>query len=325
VGGITVEFGGPVSSGEISVVPCDGAYASPPGFTTVSSAGVVDCWNIHKSASITFTPPVTVCIHYPQVGPECPTPSVRTVPECTYQLAHNDGTGPKVITGTLDTANNIICASTASLSPFAIVVPSDTTGPVFSNVPGPITAFATSTSGAKITYALPKAVDAVDATRQVTCTPASGTTFLPGKKTVTCTASDNSSNKSQVGFEVWVQYQAPTDGTFFLPPIRPNGTSIFRVGRPVPVRFKLTGASAGITNLTAKLIVTKIANTVQGTTVDASDETVDDTDFIFKFRPALKLYVYRWKTLNQTQGTYQLKADLGDEVLHQINVSLRAP
>jgi len=34
---------------------------------------------------------------------------------------------------------------------------------------------------------------------------------------------------------------------------------------------------------------------------------------------------YRRKTSNQTQGTYQLKADLGDLVLHQVNVSLKAP
>jgi hypothetical protein len=124
---------------------------------------------------------------------------------------------------------------------------------------------------------------------------------------------------------VWVQYQAPTDGTFFLFPIRANGSSIFHVGRPVPVRFKLTGASAGITNLVAKLIVTKISSTVQGSAEDTSDETVDDTDFVFKFRPQLKFYAYRWRTSDQTQGTYQLKADLGDQVLHQVNVSLKKP
>jgi hypothetical protein len=120
-----------------------------------------------------------------------------------------------------------------------------------------------------------------------------------------------------------VQYQAPTDGTFFLAPIRANGSSIFRIGRPVPVRFKLTGASAGITNLAAKLKVTKISNAVQGTAEDISDETDDDTDFLFKYRPLLKWYAYRWRTRDQTQGTYQLRADLGDEVVHQVNVSLK--
>jgi len=33
---------------------------------------------------------------------------------------------------------------------------------------------------------------------------------------------------------------------------------------------------------------------------------------------------YRWKTRDRTQGTYRLKADLGDGVAHEVNVSLKA-
>jgi hypothetical protein len=142
--------------------------------------------------------------------------------------------------------------------------------------------------------------------------------------TVECTASDRSGNTGRATFTVWVQYQAPSDGTFFLKPIRANGSSIFKIGRPVPVRFKLTGASADITNLVARLIVTKVSNAIQGTTTDDSDETVDDTDFIFKYRKEKGFYAYRWKTKDQTQGTYQLRADLGDGVVHQVKVSLKA-
>ena len=219
------------------------------------------------------------------------------------------------------------CSGSGAICPAVTPIPgcgTDRTPPVFTNVPGTITSFATSTSGAKVTYTKPTATDAVDGDRPVTCVPAPGTTFAPGKTTVTCTATDKSNNTKTATFTAWVQYQAPTDGTFFLAPIRANGSSILRIGRPVPVRFKLTGASAGITNLVAKLIVTKVSSAVQGTIVDTSDETDDDTDFIFKFRAGLKLYAYRWRTTNQTQGTYQLKADLGDGVVHQINVSLRA-
>jgi hypothetical protein len=198
----------------------------------------------------------------------------------------------------------------------------DTTPPVFGAAPD-IVAYATSTSGVKVTYALPPATDAVDGPRPVTCTPASGSTFAVNKTTVTCTASDTHGNGASKTFTVWVQYQAPADGTFFLVPVRADGSSIFKIGRPVPARFKLTGASAGITNLTAKLTVTKISNSVQGTIVDTSDETVDDTDFIFKYRSLLKFYAYRWKTTGQSQGTYLLKAELGDGVAHQINVSLK--
>jgi len=218
------------------------------------------------------------------------------------------------------------CSGAGAVCPGVTSIPGcslDKTPPVFGNVPGPITAFATSTSGARVTYTKPTATDAVDGARPVTCTPASGSTFPVGKSTVTCTTADRSGNPNSATFTVWVQYQAPTDGTFFLAPIRADGGSIFRIGRPVPVRFKLTGASAGITNLVARLSVTRVSSAIEGTTVDTSDETDDDTDFIFRFRPGVKFYAYRWKTTNQTQGTYQLKADLGDGVAHQVNVSLK--
>ena len=158
-------------------------------------------------------------------------------------------------------------SSLVGAASFTVTV-SDTKGPVFSGVPGTIKAFATSTSGAKVTYTNPKATDAVDGASNVTCTPASGSQFALKTTTVKCTAPDKHGNTSPATFSVSVTYEAPTDGTFFLIPLRSNGASIFRIGRPVPVRFKLTGASAGITNLTAKLTVAKISNTVQGTVVD---------------------------------------------------------
>jgi hypothetical protein len=190
-------------------------------------------------------------------------------------------------------------------------------------VPGTIVAYATCAAGVAVTYTKPTATDAVDGVRTVTCTPSSGSTFKVGTTTVSCTATDKSGNKGTATFTVWVQYQAPSDGTFFLPPVRPDGSSVFIIGAPVPVEFKLAGASAGVTDLVAKLIVTKLSTTPQGTVVSTSTETIDDTDMTFKYRAGQKLYIYRWKTRDKTQGTYQLRADLGDGVTHQINVSLK--
>ena len=45
---------------------------------------------------------------------------------------------------------------------------------------------------------------------------------------------------------------------------------------------------------------------------------------VFKYRKAKGIYGYRWKTRGETQGTYQLRADLGDGVAHEIDVSLKA-
>jgi hypothetical protein len=271
-----------------------------------------------------FVPASTVC--RPGVGPcDVAERCTGASPGCPADLLAPSGTvcAPA---GTCQLPG--VCSGSAATCPGPRPDPScgtDTTPPGWYNVPGTIVAYATRADGATVTYTKPKAIDAVDGERPVTCKPASGTLFPLNKTTVTCEASDTKNNKSSVTFIVWVKVQAPTDGTFFLKPIRPDGSSFFRIGRPVPVRFKLTGASAGITNLVAKLYVTKVSNAVQGTAEDVSDETIDDTDFIFKYRPLLKFYAYRWKTRDQAQGTYQLRADLGDGVTHQVNVSLRAP
>jgi hypothetical protein len=312
-----VLFQGGATAGQISVTSCNAVSPPPSGYQIVEGLNGKYCWDLSVSASVSYTgdPPIEVCIHYPEAIAE---------KEDFFVMAHDDGSGVfRGISTDKFPLENRICGTTKSLSPFAIIVPADTTPPVFARVPGTTVAFATSTAGAKVTYTTPTATDAVDGARPVTCSPASGSTFPVGKKTVTCTATDKTGNKSTATFTVWVQYQAPTDGTFFLSPIRANGSSIFTVGKAVPVKFKLTGASASITNLVAKLVVTKISNTIRGTVNDVGDEDGEDTDFVFKYRPAKKLYGYRWKTRGETQGTYQLRADLGDEVSHLINVSLR--
>jgi alpha-tubulin suppressor-like RCC1 family protein len=202
----------------------------------------------------------------------------------------------------------------------------DTTPPVWTHVPATIVAYATSIKGAKVTYIAPTATDAVDGVRPVTCMPASGSTFPVNKTTVTCSASDKSGHSSQVTFTVWVQYQAPTDGSFFLLPLLANGKAVFPIGPlPLPVVFKLTGASASISNLTATFSATKTSSSVAGTTaISGTTGTSPSAGTTFNYLSPLKLYDYLWRVSNQTQGTYQIGVNLGDGVSHQLNVSLKA-
>jgi hypothetical protein len=317
-GGITLASG--ATSGQASARPCGSIPPVTAGYKIVENNLDLACWDLEFSPDVQATAnpdfPIIVCITAPNVivaggGP--------------FFLYHDEGGGFIDRTISVDHGTGKICASVTSLSPFAIVTLADKTPPAVTGLPAsPLVAYATSTAGAKVTFPAPAAVDAVDGPVPVSCSRQSGTTFAPGKTTVTCTATDRTGNAATASFTVWVQYQAPADGSFFLLPVRANGSSIFRVGRPVPVRFKLTGASAGITNLAAKLTATKISNAVQGTVEDTSDETQADTDFVFKYRPVFKWYAYRWKTSDQTQGTYRLTADLGDGVPHVVTVSLKA-
>jgi outer membrane protein assembly factor BamB len=79
----------------------------------------------------------------------------------------------------------------------------DTTPPVIT-VPGPITVDATSPSGAVVTYSV-SATDPDDPVASLSCVPASGSTFLIGTTTVTCTATDTHGNTSSATFTVHVK------------------------------------------------------------------------------------------------------------------------
>lgn len=85
--------------------------------------------------------------------------------------------------------------------------PADTTKPVLSGMTN-LTREATKPGGADVTFA-PTASDAVDGSRPVTCTPASGSTFAIGATTVTCSATDLSNNKATGTFSVTVQDTKP--------------------------------------------------------------------------------------------------------------------
>ncbi len=80
----------------------------------------------------------------------------------------------------------------------------DTTPPSFSGVPSDITVEADSPAGAVVIFTDPTADDLVDGSVAVACLPSSGSTFPLGTTTVTCSASDLSSNSDSAGFDVTV-------------------------------------------------------------------------------------------------------------------------
>jgi len=68
---------------------------------------------------------------------------------------------------------------------------------------------ATSGAGAVATYTTPTANDVVDGPSDVTCAPASGSTFPVGRSTVTCRSTDKTGNTGSVSFDVVVTDTTP--------------------------------------------------------------------------------------------------------------------
>jgi hypothetical protein len=293
------DLNGNVSTGGFTVLVKDTAAPAisgvPAGQTVLATSAA--------GAAVTYAQPTAADVVDGAVAVQCTPASGATFP-----------LGATTVTcGAQDAAGNAASAT------FVVTVRDDR-GPVFGPTPSP-TAYATSTAGAIVSYVLPKAVDDVDGQRPVTCTPASGSKFKPGSTTVTCKASDTTGHIASVTFNVKVTYQAPADGSFFKQPINGNGSSIFKLGSTVPVKFALTGASAGITNLVAKLSVVKAANGIEGTLLEATDACGADSGSTFRYSGGQ--YIFNLSTKSLSKGTWVIKADLGDGVDHSVRISLR--
>ena len=104
-----------------------------------------------------------------------------------------------------------------------------------------------------------------------------------------------------------------TSGTFLwsdvLQPINADDSSIFKLGSTIPVKFKLTGACAGITNLIAKIYVAKFDNGIEGTVVEATSTAVADSGNTFRYDPTSDQYIFNLATKSLSQGTWQIRIE----------------
>jgi endonuclease G len=104
-----------------------------------------------------------------------------------------------------------------------------------------------------------------------------------------------------------------------LAPVQAGGT--YKAGRTIPIKFQLTGASAGITNAVARLLIFKVSNTVIGDAVDVDSSSAATLGNLFRYSDGQ--YIFNLDTSAMGPGTYQLQVDLGDGVLRAVNISLR--
>jgi len=181
------------------------------------------------------------------------------------------------------------------------------------------TAVATSANGAVVSYTAPTATDIVDGSVAASCDKASGGVFALGSTTVTCTAKDAAGNTGAKSFTVTVT----AAWSNVLQPVNADGSSIFKLGSTVPVKFQLTGASAGITNLSARLYLQRVGAGATGTTLEAISTSNATTGNLFRYDATSGQYIFNLNTKTLSAGTYQLRIDLGDGVLRTVNISLR--
>jgi hypothetical protein len=169
-------------------------------------------------------------------------------------------------------------------------------------------------------YAVADTLSGIDTQNATVPSGAAIDTATVGTKTFTVTATDKVGNQATLMNSYRVIYA----WSGVLQPINADGSSIFKAGSTVPIKFQLTGGSASITSAQAKLYIAKIDDNVVGTEVEAVTSTPASTGN--EFRPpelAGGEYVYNWGTKGYEPGTYQLRIDLGDQTTNTVVVSLK--
>lgn len=194
----------------------------------------------------------------------------------------------------------------------------DTTPPVVTP-PANLTAVATSALGTAVAYPAATATDLVDTSVAATCSAASGSFFGLGATTVTCSATDDSGNTGAATFTVSVAFA----WSGLLAPINGDGSSLFKLGSTVPVKFQLAGGSAGVADAVAAIYLAKVSNDVVGTEVEASSTSAATTGNLFRYDVESGQYIFNLSTKGLSKGTWQLRVDLGDGVLRTVFFSLK--
>jgi len=110
----------------------------------------------------------------------------------------------------------------------------------------------------------------------------------------------------------------------FMQPINSDGSSIFKSGSTVPVKFQLRAPSGTyITDAIAKISYTKITDNVLGTFSEAVSTSAATTGNLFRYDSSSNQYIFNLSTKGLTKGTYMLQVSFEGGTSQYITISLK--
>jgi len=118
-------------------------------------------------------------------------------------------------------------------------------------------------------------------------------------------------------------FAAPVEWSGVLQPINADGSSIFKLGRTVPVKFQFTGSAAGTAYAQVEIYLAKVTDDVVGDEVEADSTAQADSGNTFRYDASKDQYVYNLSTDDLSTGTWRLRLDFGDGVTRTVLISLR--
>jgi hypothetical protein len=190
----------------------------------------------------------------------------------------------------------------------------DATAPSL-NVSCPATALLNSTASATVTANDGQSGLALDPTGSVQID-----TGTVGPKTVSRTATDNVGHATTASCTTNVLYRF----SGVLQPVNPDGSSIFKLGSTIPVKFSLADtAGVPVGSAVANLTVAKITNEIDGTYVEAVSTAAATTGTLFRYDASGQQYIFNLATNGLSKGTWNLKVSLNDGASYTTRISLK--
>jgi lysophospholipase L1-like esterase len=145
-------------------------------------------------------------------------------------------------------------------------------------------------------------------------------TATVGSKTTTRTATDNVGHSSTKSCTTVVGYAF----SGILQPVNPDGSSIFKLGSTIPVKFSLTDASGVVQSAAvANLSVAKVTNEIDGSYVEATSTSAATTGTLFRYDPTSQQYIFNLGTKELSKGTWSLKVTLDGGNSYAQRISLK--
>jgi hypothetical protein len=149
------------------------------------------------------------------------------------------------------------------------------------------------------------------------------TPVAPGTYTFTLTVTDSVTPTPQSATDtctVTVRYGFGG----ILPPINADGSSIFKLGSTVPVKFQLRDANgAFVTTAVVRLYTAKISNGIAGTEIEAVSTAAATSGNLFRYDAGANQYIFNLGTKSLSAGTWQIRIAADDGASYACMISLK--
>lgn len=145
-------------------------------------------------------------------------------------------------------------------------------------------------------------------------------TTSTGTKNFSVSATDNAGNIGTKNVTYYIRYNFGR----FLEPINNDGSSIFKLGSTVPIKFQLTDANGNyVTSAVAILNLSKVTSTITGTYLEPYTTGSGTTGYVFIYETNGNRYSYNLMTKPLSVGTWRIRVDIDDGSSYVVNISLR--